>query len=508
MPQSTTNRLARNVMFMYIRMFVLMLISLYTSRIVLRELGVDDYGIYNLVASIIAVFNSLRVLFASSIQRFMNTEMGKGNSKSLQLIFNIGTYINIILSIIFVISVEILGYWFFNYEINIDPTRLFAAQIVFQLSLLSAVISIMMTSFDAAIIAHEKMDFYAYSSILDAIFKLLIVYLLAMTSFDKLIFLAILNISVTIIMGAVNIIYCKYHFKECRYVKCWDYSLFRQMTSFAGWQFFGNTAFALTQNGLNMVLNIFGGAAVNAARGVSVTVNNVLSNFLSNIFIALNPHCMKLYAEGKIQESYNLLFFMSKVLFTLQCCLAIPFIFFTYEILSVWLTVVPDYSVIFLRLILIWSVIRSLHAPIDTLFKAAGNIKFYQLAEGLILSSPVWLSYIALSLGMPVYIVFVISGVMELINLIVILLIAKKVLGFNLYEYVRSVILSCLTIGIVFSIALFLGLNESFGMVADICIAVISLFAILVTFYYWGLTQKERVVLTSLVIQKFRRNRN
>ena len=503
---SSKNRIAKNVVFMYIRMFVLMLISLYTSRIILRELGVDDYGIYNLVGSIIAVFSSLRVLFTSAIQRFMNTEMGRGNYESLTKVFNMGVFVNVLLSVVFVLAVEILGIWFFENKINIPSERLFAAQCVFQLSLVSTVIGIMTTPYDAVIIANERMDFYAFSSIFDGILRLLIVFLLAYLPFDHLIAYALLLLAVQLLMRMIIAMYCRRNFTECYYKWCWDKQLFREMTSFAGWQFFGNTAFALTHNGLNMVLNIFGGAVVNAARGLATQVNTALGQFLSNIMIAVNPYCMKTYAQGNKEGAYMMLYFMTKILFAVQCLIVIPFFFLTEEVLELWLTEVPDYTVLFLRLILIWSLVRSVHSPIDTLFKASGEMKYYQLFEGITLSLPVIVSYIILSQGYPVYSVFVVTSIFEAINMMVILVVARARVGFSLKKYTHNAMLPCIPLLIVIALSSWSRFAVQMTTLSAVATTIATMAVLAVVFFWLCLAKGEREMLLSMVKEKIHKS--
>lgn len=238
MPQASTGkRLAKNTAFMYGRMIILTLITLYTSRVVLRELGVDDFGIYNVVGSIVAMFSALRGLFATSTQRFMNYEMGKGNRDRLQLVFNTGSLINVILAAVFVVGVEIVGWWFFEYKINVDPSRLVAAKWVFQLSVASAVVSMMTTPYDAVLIAHERMDFYAIMAIVEGLLRLGIVFLLVASPIDKLVFYGLLQLVVSVLVRLINAIYCKKRFPESHYKRCWDRGLFKEMSVFAGWNF-------------------------------------------------------------------------------------------------------------------------------------------------------------------------------------------------------------------------------------------------------------------------------
>lgn len=490
---NTGKRLAKNTIYMYVRMFVMVVVSFYTSRVVLQQLGVSDFGIYSLAGSIVAIFNSLRTIFASSTQRFLNYEMGKNNKERLNLIFNHGLYINIFISVVFIVLVEIVGIWFFKYKINVDPDRLKAAYFVYQFSVLTAVVSIITTLFDAELIAHEKMNFYATMSIVETFLKLGIVYLLMISSYDKLIYYGFLHCVVSVVVLSCNALFCRINFDEVRVRKKWDKDLLKEMTKFAGWNFLGNTSYALTQNGLNMVLNVFGGPLVNAARGLAFQLNSALNQFVANINVVVNPYSIKLYAEGNKEKMFKLTFLSSKILFCVQLCISIPFCYCTYYILDLWLGKVPVYSVVFLQLILMHSQIRSLHAPLDTIFKAYGDLKWYQIRECFVLLIPLLAGYISLRTGMNVAVVFVWMIILECVNMIQILFLARKEVGYPLLSYVRSVLVPCVKVVAIPFLFFVLWINNS-----DVSVCVrffasvfFDLLSIVVMFFF-GLNADEQ----------------
>lgn len=490
---NTGKRLAKNTIYMYVRMFVMVIVSFYTSRVVLQQLGVSDFGIYSLAGSIVAVFNSLRTIFASSTQRFLNYEMGKNNKERLNLIFNHGLYINIFIAVVFVVLVEIVGICFFKYKINIDPDRLKAAYFVFQFSVLTAVVSIITTLFDAELIAHEKMNFYATMSIVETFLKLGIVYLLMISSYDKLIYYGFLHFMVSVVVLSCNALFCRINFEEVRVRKKWDKDLLKEMTKFAGWNFLGNTSYALTQNGINMVLNVFGGPLVNAARGLAFQLNSALNQFVANINVVVNPYSIKLYAEGNKEKMFKLTYLSSKILFCVQLCITIPFCYCSYLILDLWLGNVPAYSVVFLQLILIHSQIRSLHAPLDTIFKAYGDLKWYQIRESFILLIPLLAGYISLRAGMNVAIVFVWMILVECLNTIQILFLAKKQVKYPVVMYMRNVSLPCVMVVVapLLFFVLFL-YNSDIGICTRIVSSIFfSIFSLIVMFFC-GMNQDEQ----------------
>ena len=492
-------RLAKNTAFMYFRMIFLMLISLYTSRIVLKQLGVADYGVYNVVGSVVAMFTSLRSIFASSTQRFLNYEIGRGKLDKLNLVFNLSIRVNLLISIIFVISVEILGYWFLNYKINIDPSRLYAATIVFHLSVISSVITLITTTFDALIISHEKMAFYAYLSIFEGVMRFVVALSLTYVTFDKLIVFGFLHLAIVLIVVIISNIYCYRHFEECRYSMVWDKGYFSKMTKFAGWNFMGNTAFTVTQNGLNMVLNMFGGPIVNAARGISYQVQTALKQFLVNVNVVVTPYTIKKWAAGDHSAAFRMMYFSSKVLFMVQFCMVVPLTYLTWYILDFWLGQVPEYSVVFMQLILFNSLIRSTHAPLDTIFKANGQLKEYQISESIILFLPLPVAYVLLKEELPYYSVFMAVVFFEIVNYSVILLLCSNIAKLPLTDYLKCVIIPC-CVCILFALTFFIILNSYIINLAFMLAT--TLFVILTAFifmFFVGFSRYERNQILDLI---------
>ena len=501
MSNTTGKQLAKNTAFMYIRMFVLMVVSFYTSRIVLQQLGVEDYGIYNLVGSIVAMFNSLRTIFASSTQRYLNYEMGQGNETNLRLVFNMSIYINLIIGVIFIIAVELLGWWFFANEINIAPERMQPAFFVFECAVIIAAISIITSVFDAEIIAHEHMNFYAVIAIVESLMKLGIVYLLSRAPIDQLSFYGLLQLGVCLIILSINVIYCRIHFEEVRLQRVWDTGYFKNMTQFAGWNFLGNTAYAVTQNGVNMLLNVFGGPVVNAARGIAFQVSEVTKQFLTNVNTVMTPYSIKAYAGERHEEFRKAIYISSKILFYVQLMLTIPLIYLTPWLIDLWLGQVPEYAVVFFQLTLCISLIRSIHGPIDTIFKAKGELKYYQIAEGLILTLPLLLGYIVLKLGAPYASIFICCIVMEIINTGAILLLARKIAGFDSKAYTKHVIFpAILCILCAGGIMVWEQQLQSIGGQIIVCITGMLIASAL---WWWAvLTKDERVNILSLIPKK------
>lgn len=496
----SAKRLAKNTVFMYVRMILLLSITLYTSRVIISALGIDDYGIFNVVGSIVVMFNSLRAIFASSIQRFLSYEMGKGNDDKLLVIYNTSIRINAIVAVVLFFLAEALGLWFLNTHINIEPNRLFAAHVVLQISIIIAMIGVFTTSFDAVVIAHERMDFYAYLSILEAILKLIVAFAVTYIVADKLIAYGALLLVTSCIIIIVDYVFCRSQFKEIRFAKVWDKDVFKEMTKFAGWNFFGNTAFSFSQNGLNMVLNVFGGPAVNAARGIAVQINAALSQVLSNIAIVIKPFCIKTFAEGNLERTYQIVYLSSKLYFTVQLTIAAFFSFFASELVNLWLGQIPQYVIGFVTIILWHSCVRSLHDPIDILFYAYGDLKYYQLCEGIVLSLPVLAAYILLSLDFSFNTVFVGVVIFEIINLFCILQIAQKKCSLPFRYYSIHVLVPCAISFILYIAGFFLFHNES-SILIKLLMLIVTWGVCAISMWLVGFNKEEKEILFSTIKQ-------
>lgn len=494
---STSKRLAKNTAFMYARMIFLMGLSFYTSREILRQLGVDDYGIYSVVGSVVAMFSSLRTIFATSTQRFLNYEIGTKSGKT-DLVFSISTIVNLIIGLCFVVIVEVVGLWFLNTSFNADPSRFFAAHWVLHLSVASAFLGVMTTPYDAVIIAHEKMNFYAYMSILEGLLKLLVVVLLIWSPYDKLIYFATLSLVVAVLVRGLNSLYCKRFFPESRFRLLWDKDYFKQMFAFAGWNFFGNTAYSLSQNGLNMILNVFGGPVVNAARGLAYQILGSINQISSNINIVVAPYCVKSHAEGNDEKLFKMTYFSSKMMFLIQSMIVIPFIHLAFWILDLWLVDIPEYTVPFVKLVMVYSLFRSIHGPIDTLFKSFGKLKYYQLCEGIILLLPVFFSYLLLRMDLSFISVFIVLIVTEVINYCAILPLASHYSGLCVIDYLKKVVRPCIIS--LMSMILFYYMNNIVGesISINLLFSFCSMLCSIIIMWTFGLSKDEKLIILSL----------
>lgn len=502
---NTGKRLAKNTVYMYIRMIVLTIVTLYTSRVVLQQLGVEDFGIYSVVGSVVAMFSSLRGLFASSTQRFINYQMGRGCYDTVKTIFNMSIAIQLIISLGLLFLAESVGIWFIESKMSVEPDRVFAAHWTLQLSLLSVIFSMITTPFDALIIAHEKMNFYAYVAIFEAILRLVIVFVLNYSPIDKLICYAALQLLITLIVFLINLCYCRYSFAECRFQKSWSRDVFFEMSSFAGWNFLGNTAFALTQNGLNMLLNTFVGVAANAAREIAYQVNAALVKALGAITIVINPYCTKTYASGQLDKTLNIIYLSSKIYMMIQIFIALPLCVYSEDVLSLWLGAVPKYANGFVKLVMLHTVIRSIHYPLNNLFISVGNLKRYQIAEVIILSIPLLFSYVFLKNGFEPFVVFWMMIVFEIINYFAIINIAHKDAYLPKKEYLRRVIVPCIVVLIVGILGFYVCSITQYLLYKGLLL-IVSLIAISTCMFFIGLNEQEKSQLYTVMQQLLRKH--
>lgn len=461
---------------LYIRTFVILAIALYTSRLLLANLGVTDFGLYNLVAGVVGLFSSLKGVFASSVQRFLNYEKGLGNADGEHRVFCISVIVHILIAIVFALIVEAFGIWFINHKLNIPEGSINTTLFVFHCSIATACITILSTPYDAAIIANEKMNAFAWISILDAVLKLIVIFLIAILPFENIRSYAILLVCIALFIRGINVLYCR-RFPECRFVFLWDKSLFKNLTSFASWNFFGNTAYALVNEGLNMMLNIYGGVVANAARGIAYQVRVAVGQLSGNLLVASQPYIIQQAAGGNRDETFRNINEVSRILFFIMAITVLPLIVYCEQILELWLTTPPPYAVIFTRLILFYSVIRTLHGPIDLLFKAVGKIRKYQLVDScsLLLSLPV--SYGLLKMGCPVYGVFVAMSGVEIVTLFSIVGMAYFEVGFAICSYLKEVIASAILTEV---LLFFLGIIFYIFLQTDILIGLIGYMVALV----------------------------
>lgn len=504
-----SKRIAKNTILLYFRMFLTMGVSLYTSRVVLNTLGVADFGIYNVVGGVVMMLSFLNASMSSATQRFISFELGKKDFTELKRVFGMSVNIHAIIALTIFILAETLGLWFLNSQLNIPDERMGAANWVYQFSIFSFVVSILNVPYNATIIAHERMGVYAYISIVEVSLKLLIVFALVWIGFDKLKLYAILTFVVSSIIRTINKTYCKRNFEEAKYSFFWDKNLYKTLMSYAGWNLFGNIAAVLFNQGINILLNIFFGPIVNAARGIAYQVNGAISGFVSNFQMSMNPQIVKSYAAGDHKYMQTLIFQGSKYSFFLLFLLSLPVLLQTELLLKWWLKTVPEHTVIFCQLVLINTLINCLSGPLMTAAQATGNIKKYQAIVGGILLLNLPVSYIFLKLGFPPETTLVVSILLTATALIARILIIKTLMEFSAFDYLKQVIGNVMIVAFISCILPYLFklyIHQETIRFFIICItSAISVFA---SIYFIGLKKQEQDFLkgkVQLIVNKLKK---
>ena len=443
MPNISENnkRIAKNTLLLYMRTLFIMLVALYTSRVVLNALGVQDYGIYNVVGGIVAMFGFINNSMATATQRYLVFALGKEDAENLREVFSTALQIHLLISVLVVLLGETVGLWFLHEKMQIPADRMDAAFWVLQCSIVSAVVMILSVPYNADIIAHEKMSAFAYISILEAVLKLAVVYALVLSPYDKLVFYAFLILAVQLFIRLCYSYYCHKHFPESKYHHLWNKPLIKEMTSFAGWSMCGNLSAVLSSQGLNMLLNVFFGPVVNAARAIAVQVQSSMQQFVGNFQMALNPQITKTYAKGEMEEMHNLIFRSAKFSFYLLFFLSLPVLLETNFILTVWLKTVPDNTVLFLRIIICTSLIYSTANPLIVANQATGRVRKYQAVCGTILLMILPISYLCLKLGCPAYSVFIVHFVIEIITQFARIRMLRPLIGIRIKDYFQHIYL-------------------------------------------------------------------
>ena len=497
---SNNKRIAKNTLLLYFRMLVTMAVSLYTSRVVLNILGVEDFGIYNVVGGIVAMFGFINGSMTSATQRYLTFELGQNNRAQLTKVFSTSLSIHGIISFLIIVLAETVGLWFLWNKMQIPADRMNAAFWVFQCSVAASVIMIMSVPYNAAIIAHERMSAFAYISIIEVSLRLLIVCFLRYFHTDKLILYAALIVIVQFLIRLCYSWYCNRHFNETKYRWSWDKGLFKEMTGFASWNMFGSLAAITFTQGLNLLLNMFFGPVVNAARGIAVQAQTAIGQFSSNFQTALNPQITKSYATGDMEYMHGLIFRSAKFSFFLLLLLSLPVLIETKAILTLWLKIVPDHTVVFLRIMLCTTWVYAVSNPLITAASATGKIKLYQsVVGGLLLILPI--SYLCLRFGLPAYSVFIVHFVMEITAQFARLLMLRRMIRLSLREYFAKVIWS---ISKVTAIALAVPLAVAYWQPGEgiwnlLTICLICAISTSMSVYWFGLTPGEKIYICSKV---------
>ena len=501
---SENKRIAKNTVFLYIRMFLIMGISLYTSRIVLKVLGENDFGLYNVVGGIVMMFTFLNGALAGATSRFITYEIGRKDYIQLHKVFNVAFVTHIVIALIIAILAETIGLWLLYNKMVIPAERFNAAFWVYQISVLSCIISITQVPYSAAIIAHERMNIYAYVGIAEAFFKLAIAYLIGISAYDKLVVYASLLFTVQLFLMIYYRIYCNKNFAECKLMFVSDKRMYRNMFIYAGSDMIGNLAGLAQGQGLNLLLNMFFGPAVNAARAIAYQIQGAVTQFSANFMTAVKPQIIKKYAAGKIDEMMHLVIQSSCFSYYMMLLIVAPICFEADFILTLWLGEYPEHTVSFLRLILVLCMIQTLKTPRTTVFHATGKILLPNIVVGTILCLAFPIAYIVLKLGGNPDSVFWTAIVCMAISEAASIFILKKRIDYSVRSYVLNVHIRCIFITVISLIIPYI-LKDRIalhGFGGFIVIGIMTTVSIIITSYSIGLDKEMKHKINNIFKQK------
>ena len=495
-------RIAKNTMVLYVRMFVMMLISFFTAGITLNALGVDDYGINNVVGGLVSMFSLLSNSLTAATGRFITFSLGKGDFAEQKRVFSTAVNIHVILAIVVVLAIETVGVWFLNNRMNIPPDRLYAANWVLQCSTISFAISLFSVPYNSLIYAYERMSAFAWFTIYDAITKLIIIASIYYYGGDKLILLAIISLIPGVIKQVIYWIYCRRHFPESEYHFIWDKTMFKDMFSFSFWNFIGGTAGLLKDQGVNILINLFTAPAVNAARGIAMQLNGMIAQFSGNFMGALMPQVTKYYASGELTEMHKLMFRGTRFSYYIFMFIAIPLFFEVETVLQVWLGQVPEHTVLFTRLALLLSLLEMWSSVLITAQNATGRIRNYQLVVGTILLLNFPLSYLMLYLEFMPEITLVVAIVVGVACLIARLCFLRKTILLPVRDYLYQVVFNTAFVTLLSSLLPYLCsrfISNVWFNFFGVCI--VSVISSLVVIYFVGCNRLERQLVVGLLLK-------
>ena len=498
-----TKRIAKNTLMLYFRMFFLMFLGLFTSRIVLEALGENDYGIYNVVGGVVAMFTVISGSLATAVSRFITFELGKGFQARLDKVFSTAVAVQIMLALVVVILAVPCGIWFIDHKMTIPTESIPAARWVLYFSILSFAVNLMSVPQMALITAHERMSAYAYIGIIDGVLRLVTALLIYFSPSGRLVLYAALMLVTVALVRLCYGLYCRRHFPDCRFRPVFERTLLKEMFSFAGWDFIGTASGVLRDQGGNILVNMFFGTAMNAARGIAFQLSGAVQGFVTNFMTAVNPQITKSYAAGEYPYMFSLVRKASRMSYYLLLIFALPLLFNTEFVLDIWLKEVPEDSVVFVQLFLIFSLSESLARPLVTALLATGNIRNYQIIVGGLQLVNLPVSYLLLRLGYPAEVTVAVSIVISQICISVRLFIMKRQMDFPMTDFIMRVYLNVIAVTasaviLPFVCSRFIP-DTALGSVGNIFLVFVCAVG---SIYLVGCSSKERAELVSMVFKR------
>lgn len=506
--QNNSKRIAKNSLYLFFRMFLVLAVGLYTSRIVLGALGVEDYGLYNVVGSVVVLFGFLQQALNNATYRYLAYGIGTGNIDELRNTFSMAINAHLILAGIILFLCETFGLWFLHNKLVIPVERIDAANFAYQMSVLCCCVNIIKTPYNSSIIAHEKMNFYAYTSIIEVVLRLLIVYLLMMGDFDKLELYSFLTLIVTIFMLFWYYIQCKRIFSECHYKRHWDGTLIKDMVKYSGLSIIVNMVDVCVNQSVIFFFNIFFGLVANAALGIANQVNSQLTNFLNSFTQSYGPQIIKSYASGEKDYFLKLIFSSSKFSYYLLLVASVPVLMNIDFILDLWLKNPPEGAGVFFAVVVWYSLIDAYSAPLWTGVHATGNIKGHQILMASIKILNIPLAYVLLKFGCPAWSALLLKVLLNIVCSIVRPCYVSKLYGLPLFKYVKEVFgVVYFTTAVMLPIPFYIASQMADGWQKFFLTSGAFLLIAIPVIYFVGLNKKEKGVLRNAVVNKIKRNR-
>ena len=504
---SNSKRLAKNTVVLYFRMAFIILINLYMSRVILDTLGVEDYGIYNVVGGFVTMFSILSASLSNAISRFITFELGRGDLERQKQVFSTSVTVLIILSVVIAILLELIGLWFLNNKMQLPADRLTAAHWTLQCSIFTFVLNLISVPYNGCIIAHEHMTAFAYISILDVLLKLGSVFFLYFALGDELIIYSLLIAFSALIVRLVYGVYCNIHFKECKFKFLWDKPLIRKMLSMASWNMLGAGGGILNDQGTNVAMNVFFGVTVNAARGIASQVNSAVQQFAASFITALNPQITKSYAQGDFQGMQSLIHRGIKFSYFLMLIISIPIIIEAPFILDLWLPVVPDYTILFVRLTIVIALVTASGHIFFTAIMATGDIKKYQIVIGCLSVTIFIITLLLFYLGFPPYYAYIVHLIIDIVVLIARMVLVNQKVDIDIKGLLVNVFPTMIVVTLCSTVApvlLYVILNNSTSLYAVSIVIFSSLVCTAISVYFLGLNLSEKTFLKSIILSKIK----
>ncbi len=505
--EANNHRIAKNTVFLYGRLLLVLFVSLYVVRIILNALGTVDYGVYDVVGGFVSMFGFLNTSMSNATQRFYNFEIGLNGNQASVKVFNTALRTQLIMAAALFILAELVGVWYLNNVMEIPPDRMNVANWLLQFSIMTLMLTIVQIPFSAALIAYERLDFYAIVGIIDVVLKLMIAFLIKAYNGDRLLMYGGLLLGIAITNFLLYIGYIRKNFPWLKVSSAqFSRSFQKKMLSFTGWNFIGTFSFMLRGQGVNLLLNYFFGVAINAANGIATQISSALQQFSTNLILAFKPQLVQSYASSDLKRTTAMFFMMSKTAFALLIMLACPIILNIDFILKIWLgKTIPDYTSIFAILTVISVAINCLHTPVVQVIHAVGNIRAFSTATCLVISSIIPISWIALKCGGGPAVCYIISIIIFILNQICALVLLKRIYPIKYSQYLKTVILQCIIFAALVSAVTYAStLLISDNFIKLIVVSCTSFVASIIGFSFIMLTKSDRLIAFNAITNKLK----